>query len=179
MADFDDEGLAAARDTAAALDDVLSGLEARSRAFGAALTGAFASAARGGKGLDDVLRGVGLRLTDIALSAGLKPVETMLGQAIGGFFSGGVTPFAKGGVVAAPTYFPLAGGTGLAGEAGPEAILPLRRGSDGTLGVSGGSGGAVHVTFNVTTPDAGSFLKSEGQVAAMLARTAARGRRAL
>ena len=73
--------------------------------------------------------------------------------AMGGFFADGaafsggrVTPFANGGVVGGPTYFPMAGGkTGLMGEAGPEAIMPLKRGSDGKLGVSveGGSGSVV------------------------------------
>jgi hypothetical protein len=37
----------------------------------------------------------------------------------------------------------------------------------------------VQVTFNVTTPDAASFAKSETQVTAMLARAVARGRRGL
>tara|TARA_A100001201_G_scaffold29620_1_gene32134 strand:+ start:1615 stop:5418 length:3804 start_codon:yes stop_codon:yes gene_type:complete len=50
--------------------------------------------------------------------------------------SGQIKPYAKGGVVAAPTFFPMKGNNvGLMGEAGPEAILPLRRGPDGRLGV--------------------------------------------
>ncbi len=60
--------------------------------------------------------------------------------------------FAKGGtftnsIVDSPTMFKFAKGTGLMGEAGPEAIMPLRRGSDGSLGVvsSGGSSGNVSV----------------------------------
>ena len=55
----------------------------------------------------------------------------------GGVFLGGnVVPFATGGVTAGPTYFPMSGGrTGLMGEAGPEAIMPLSRGPDGRLGV--------------------------------------------
>jgi hypothetical protein len=56
----------------------------------------------------------------------------------GGAFSGGnVIPFASGGVVGSPTYFGMGGGqTGLMGEAGPEAIMPLKRGPDGKLGVA-------------------------------------------
>jgi phage-related minor tail protein len=56
----------------------------------------------------------------------------------GAAFSGGnVIPFASGGVVGSPTYFGMGGGqTGLMGEAGPEAIMPLKRGPDGKLGVS-------------------------------------------
>lgn len=102
---------------------------------------------------------------------------------LGGVLGGGrVRPFASGGVVAAPTYFPLSGtgGTGLMGEAGPEAILPLQRGSDGRLGVAaGGSERPVAVTVNIATPDIEGFRRSEAQVAARLARAVARGRRAL
>lgn len=46
-----------------------------------------------------------------------------------------VMPFAKGGVVATPSYFPLGNTLGVAGERGAEAILPLARGGDGRLGV--------------------------------------------
>ncbi|MNY08783.1 hypothetical protein D3C86_1416550 [compost metagenome] len=50
-------------------------------------------------------------------------------------------------MVGKPTFFPFANGIGLMGEAGPEAIMPLRRGSDGRLGVSAqgaSGGGALH-----------------------------------
>lgn len=171
---------------AEALKTVLDDLERRSRSFGSALTQALSAATVGGKGLDDVLKSTALRLTDIALSAGLKPLDALLGQAVtglSGVFGGGgsapVMPFAAGGVVSAPSYFPMGGATGLVGEGGPEAILPLRRGADGSLGVAGGSGAAVNVVFNVTAADAQSFRKSEGQIAAMLTRTVGRGRRGL
>lgn len=66
--------------------------------------------------------------------------------------------FADGGVVGSPTTFQMSGGkTGLMGEAGPEAILPLKRGSNGKLGVqmSGGSGAVtVNNNINVTGSDA-------------------------
>jgi lambda family phage tail tape measure protein len=60
--------------------------------------------------------------------------------ATGGAFEYGVEKFAKGGmftnsVVTNPTLFKFARGTGLMGEAGPEAIMPLRRDSEGNLGV--------------------------------------------
>ena len=90
-----------------------------------------------------------------------------------------MTPFASGGVIATPSFFPMRGGTGLAGEAGPEAILPLTRGSDGRLGVRSQGGAAVNVTFNVTTPDAQSFRRAEADVGAMLARAVARGQRGM
>ncbi|KKX28051.1 phage tail tape measure protein [Rhizobium sp. LC145] len=164
---------------AEALADVMADLETRSQRFGAALTGALRSATVGGKGLEDVLRGLGNRLSDIGLAAGLKPLENLLGNAIGGMM-GSVVPFADGGVVRSPSFFPMGGDMGLMGEAGAEAILPLRRGPDGSLGVSaGGGGGMPQVVFNVTATDAASFRKSEGQISAMLARSVARGRRGL
>jgi phage-related minor tail protein len=66
------------------------------------------------------------------------------------------------------------------GEAGPEAIVPLARGADGRLGIrSGGGGGAVHVTMNISTPDAEGFRRSQSQVAAEMSRAIQRGRRNL
>jgi len=109
MTDDDTLSVAVDLDAAAALS-VLDDLESRSTSFGRALTSALKGATTGGKGLEEVLRGVGLRLTDIALSSGLKPLETMLGNAAGsligslssGFGSalsgGGVNAFAQGGV---------------------------------------------------------------------------------
>ena len=62
----------------------------------------------------------------------------------------GIQAFARGGIVDKPTLFPFAKGVGLMGEAGPEAIIPLRRGRDGNLGVAGGSGGgSTSVVVNV------------------------------
>ena len=71
----------------------------------------------------------------------------------GGAFSGGsqIQAYADGGVVGSPTTFPMAGGkTGLMGEAGPEAIMPLKRGANGKLGVQmeGGGGDTINVVQN-------------------------------
>ncbi|MFN3295032.1 MAG: phage tail tape measure protein, partial [Gemmobacter sp.] len=75
---------------------------------------------------------------------------------------GAVKPFASGGIIGTPTYFPLrSGGVGLAGEAGPEAIMPLARGPDGRLGVAASGGGGARITVNIATPDANSFRRSE------------------
>ena len=60
-----------------------------------------------------------------------------------------IVPYAMGGVVKKPTIFPMANGTGLMGEAGPEAIMPLRRGANGKLGVEASGGGVSNVVVNV------------------------------
>ena len=153
----------------------------------------------GGKSLDQVLANLGARLSNIALNAALKPLEGALGSGLealvkslgagvggvtasarGNVFSGGrVQPFARGGVVAAPTYFPMSGGVGLMGEQGAEAIMPLKRGADGRLGVQAAGGGAVNVTVNIAARDVESFRASRAQVSAAVARAVARGQRAL
>jgi lambda family phage tail tape measure protein len=61
----------------------------------------------------------------------------------------GIQAFARGGIVNGPTLFPFAKGIGLMGEAGPEAIMPLRRGRDGNLGVMSSGGGTTNVVVNV------------------------------
>jgi phage-related minor tail protein len=150
---------------------------------GRSLSSALRGAVMDGRSLKSVLGEVSRAFADIALRAALKPVGMLVSGAIESLFAatnpalGGVTPFAKGGVLSAPTYFPTGSGIGLAGEAGPEAVLPLARGSDGRLGVAAGGGG-VHVTFNVSAPDARSFLASEAELSAMLLRAVKRGTRA-
>lgn len=76
-------------------------------------------------------------------------------MAKGGVYDAGLQTFAKGGtftnsIVASPTMFKFAKGTGLMGEAGPEAIMPLKRDSNGNLGVraGGGTSGNVDVVVN-------------------------------
>ncbi|HCU2009909.1 TPA: phage tail tape measure protein [Pseudomonas aeruginosa] len=88
-------------------------------------------------------------------------------QADGGAWANGVQFFANGAaftnsIVSRPTAFGMAGGrTGVMGEAGPEAILPLARGADGSLGVRsvGGGGGTalqVNAPVAVTVEDRSS-----------------------
>lgn len=163
----------------ASLERALSDLSRLSDSFGRQLTGALRSAAVSGRSLEDVLRRIGLNLAGMALQQGLQPLQSLTSSLLSGAM-GRITPFASGGVVSTPTYFPMRGGTGLMGEAGPEAILPLRRGADGNLGVAAGGGGTpVNVVFNVSTPDAASFRKSQAQMSGMLARAVNRGTRGL
>ena len=143
---------------------------------------AFRGALLDGKSFKSVLGDIARSFADIALKAAIRPLGDLVGGLVGNLFAGTnpalgtVTPFAKGGVIATPSYFPMADGLGLAGEAGPEAIMPLARGADGRIGVAGG-GGAVHVTFNVTASDARSFAASEAELSAMLLRAVRRGTR--
>ena len=165
---------------------------AASRDFGRVLTGAFGDIIAGGQSLQSVLRSLAADLAKLAIenvfsgaSGGGFDVSGLFGGGFGGP-SGNppknsrVSAFAKGGVLSSPSLFPMGGGLGLAGEAGPEAILPLARGPDGRLGVAArGEARPISVTFNVTTTDAGSFRRSQSQVAAMLSRTVSRGTRNL
>jgi len=147
------------------------------RSISTALRGALTEGASFKSLLGDIARS----FSDIALKAAIKPFGDVLGGLVGNLFAGtnpalgGVTAFAKGGVIASPSYFPVGQGLGVAGEAGAEAIMPLSRGSDGRLGVAGG--GAVTVHFNVTASDAKSFVRSEAELSAMLLRAVKRGSR--
>lgn len=155
---------------------------------------AFDGLAFDGMKLNDALKSVANTIVDTIYSIAMKPITGALGGflaqgissvmgggmpfANGGAFSQGrVMPFAKGGIVGGPTTFPLRGGRGLMGEAGPEAIMPLARGPDGRLGVQSAGGRAVNVVMNISTPDVQGFQRSQSQVAAQVSRALARGQR--
>lgn len=188
MPDFDTDF----RTQVSQLDTEFASATRSAALLGKTLTAAFDAIALKGKGLGDVFSSLALSLSQAALRAAFQPLQQNLGGFFQTLFTGGVTPFARGGVVqsglpvpfasggviASPIAFPLAGGrTGIAGEAGPEAILPLTRGADGRLGVAASGHGAAAITINITTPDLESFRRSETQVAAMLARAVAQGQR--
>lgn len=162
-----------------------------SRSFGGSLKRAFDGVVFDGQKLSDALGSLAQSMINASYNAAVRPVSQALGGALASgvnavlpfadgasFAQGRVMPFAKGGVVSAATTFPMRGGMGLMGEAGPEAIMPLRRGADGSLGVAAsGGGGAVTVNMNITTPDVQGFRRSRSQVAAELSRAMARGTR--
>lgn len=163
-----------------------------SRNFSTGLKRAFDGVILDGTRLQDSLRGVAQSMASSVYNAAMRPVQNALGSALSGavgsvlpfaqggaFSSGRVMPFAKGGVVSQATAFPMRGGTtGLMGEAGPEAIMPLSRGPDGRLGVrAAGGAGPVNVTFNISTPDVAGFGRSQSQIAAQMTRLLASGQR--
>lgn len=155
---------------------------------------AFEGVAFDGQTLAEALKGLGQSMLDTAYKAAVKPVTRHIGGllahavegAVGGAFADGagfsqgrVMPFATGGVVSGPVRFPMRGGVGLMGEAGPEAIMPLSRGMDGRLGVRAEGTGArpVQVVVNVSTPDVQGFRRSQSQIAAEVGRAIQRGAR--
>jgi hypothetical protein len=167
-----------------------------STGIGRGLRGAFDGLIFDGMKLSDALKTVAKSMIDNVYNVAMKPVQNAVGGAIangmngllsglfpfasgGAFSQGRVMPFAKGGIVSQPVQFPMRGATGLMGEAGPEAIMPLTRGADGRLGVQSASGGGrpVNVTVNVQTPDVQGFQRSQSQIAAQVGRALARGER--
>ena len=147
-----------------------------------------------GMKLSDALKTVAGSMVNTAYNAAVRPVTDHFGglisQGVGSlvqgilpfangapFSQGKVMPFAQGGVVSSATAFPMRGGTGLMGEAGPEAIMPLARGPDGKLGVRGAGGGGTSVVMNISTPDVQGFQRSQSQIAAQMSRALSAGNR--
>lgn len=166
-----------------------------SNGIGFGLRRAFDGLVFDGLKLEDALKGLAQSVINTVYGVAVRPVQNAVGGAVangingllsgllpfasgGAFTQGRVMPFAKGGIVSSPTSFPMRGGRGLMGEAGPEAIMPLTRGADGQLGVQASGGGrAVTVVMNISTPDAASFQRSQSQIAAQAARALSRGQR--
>ncbi|MDR1169079.1 MAG: tape measure protein [Heliobacteriaceae bacterium] len=95
--------------------------------------------------------GVGIGAGNVAAAGGMA-LSRLAGKfAKGGVFEGGnVIPFAQGGVVDKPTYFPMQNGAGLMGEAGKESIMPLKRMQNGDLGVQAQNQPANVNVYNYT-----------------------------
>ena len=108
----------------------------------------------GTKSLGESLRGILKQLGGMLLQFGMRSlVGGLFPSAKGNVFAqNGIVPYAKGGYIGRPTM-------ALMGEAGPEAVLPLRRGRGGRLGVET-SGAAANVTVNVDA--SGSQVQGQG-----------------
>ena len=100
-------------------------------------------------------------------------LDGLFGNANGNaFVDGKVEKYAYGGIVKKPTIFPMAnGGIGLMGEQSPEAILPLRRGANGKLGVQSTGGGFGNIVVNVDA--SGSSVEGSQQGGRELGRVLA------
>ena len=117
----------------------------------------------------DLARSIIADLTRIAVQQTImKPLTGWLGgifpnifgSAKGNVFAAnGIQKFARGGIVDKPTVFPFKNGIGLMGEAGAEAILPLKRGKGGRLGVEGGGGG--NTVVNVSVDASGTSVEGD------------------
>ena len=182
------------RDIRQTLGDTTRDLGNLDAGFSRGLRRAFDGVAFDGMKLSDALSTLGKAMSNTVYNAAMKPVTDHFGGMLAGglnalvssvmpyaqggaFTQGRVMPFAKGGVVTSPTTFPMRGATGLMGEAGPEAIMPLTRSADGRLGVQAQGGGTVNVTMNITTPDVQGFQRSQSQIAAQMSRMMSRGQR--
>lgn len=130
------------------------------REMGLTFSSAFEDAVVQGKKLREVLQGIAQDIARIllrktvtepvgnAITSGIKALLSANGNV---FLGGELMAFANGGVVGGPTVFPMRRGIGLMGEDGPEAIMPLKRGPDGKLGVAAridGAGGVTNV-YNI------------------------------
>jgi lambda family phage tail tape measure protein len=127
------------------------------------LTNAIEGLIDGTKSLSESLSGVLKQIGSIVLQAGTQSViGSLFPSAKGNVFSQNkIVPFAYGGIVDKPTLFPMANGAGLMGEAGPEAIMPLRRGADGRLGVEASGSGMGGIVVNVDAT--GSTVEGDAQ----------------
>lgn len=177
------------------VSDLSADVNTLSSGISSGLRKAFDGLVFDGMKLSDALKTVAQSMANAAYNAAMRPVTNhfgaILGQGVGAltnaflpfehggaFAQGRVMPFAKGGVVSSPTTFPMRGATGLMGEAGPEAIMPLTRGADGRLGVQAQGGGRpVQVTMNISTPDVEGFKRSQSQIAAQMSRALSRSQR--
>ncbi|MEX0286754.1 MAG: phage tail tape measure protein [Paracoccaceae bacterium] len=182
--------------TEARIETSAKSVERLSSTLSGEMRNAFEDLAFNGDSVSEVLHDLGDTLSRKAFSKAILPVTDhfggMLAQGVGSLFQGllpfadgapfsqgRVMPFANGGIVNGPVRFPMRGGQGLMGEAGPEAIMPLARGADGKLGVraAGGGGGGATVVMNISTPDVDGFRRAQGQIAAQMSRALSRGNR--
>tara|TARA_R110002050_G_scaffold4582_1_gene22196 strand:- start:102 stop:2528 length:2427 start_codon:yes stop_codon:yes gene_type:complete len=125
----------------------------------------------GAKSLKEVFSDILKQLASVFLQAAVK-------SAVGGLFpskdgnviaQNKIVPYAAGGVVNKPTIFPMANGMGVMGEAGPEAIMPLKRGPSGRLGVEMTNQGSARDAMNRYSrrnsgSSSGDSIEGEGEL---------------
>lgn len=146
-------------------DELLRGLTEQTeeasdaaRELGLTFASAFEDAIVSGRSLSDVLAGIGQDLLRLTVRKSItEPAANWLSTALGSVFkfnadgnvyaSRSLSAY-SGNVYTSPQLFAFAKGAGVFAEAGPEAILPLKRGRDGKLGVSADGGGT---TINITS----------------------------
>jgi phage-related minor tail protein len=191
----------------------LDGIGASSGTVSKALNGAFSDAIVQGKSLNQTIDSIGKSLEKTMRSYAMKQVQGNIssfvstglsslisgdtsttdilsgggGDALGGFTGSNMfapfTAFADGGIVNQPTFFGTSSGTGLMGERGAEAIIPLSRGPDGRLGLAStgtGSGNpAPAINISISTPDPQSFRQTQVQLSSAIARAVSMGQRGL
>jgi hypothetical protein len=134
----------------------LRNIDRAGRSMNIGLASAFTDLAIKGKSFEQVLSGLALRLSSIALNAAFKPLEQSISSGLTNLFSGNAF-------------------SGL-GDAGAPAASGF---SFGSLSSEPLATKAQAITVNISTPDVESFRRSETQVAAVLARSVARGNRNL
>jgi hypothetical protein len=121
----------------------------------------------GSSGIGTALSSFGSWISSFFATGGAFSGGQRMPYALGGSFGPGQrVPFASGDVFNSPTTMPMA----LMGEAGPEAIMPLRRGADGSLGVAapvgGGGGGGGGITVNAPISIGAGALNNSGKMSA-------------
>lgn len=121
-------------------NEAMKEAQRNAEAFARTFTRSVSSAVVSGKSLEDTLRSLAIRLSELALNQALAPVENAFAQMIAG-----IAAPQGGSVPASPA------------TANPSNGMPM------------------NVVFNVNSPNPGSFRQSEGQLAALLARTVQRG----
>lgn len=152
--------------------------------LGLTFTSAFENAVASGGKFSDVLKGLE---QDILRLLARMAVTEPLGKAVQGVDWGGLAKSVvgwfgsttananggvynspslsaySGGVYSTPQFFAFANGAGVFGEAGPEAIMPLRRGADGKLGVAAAGGGVVVNVINNSGAQTREERRSDGR----------------
>lgn len=171
------ENMPVVTDAMVGVSDAISGsgasLSAGISDFAGSVKEVFKGIVTGSMNARDAVASLVAKLADMATNALFDTLIKSMGGAFGGLLGaangavmsrGRMTAFSAGGIVNGPTLFPMRNGTGLMGEAGPEAIMPLTRigGRLGVRAISPAAAPAVNVNpqiINVLDPSVvGEYL---------------------